>query len=237
MSREAITRSLVAVGLASLLLTGVALPLHAASPTRPASHQGVKNPAQTTITETTPITPGLVVTPTVTPAPIRSPVNQAIALLSANPVLAGAICLIPVVILALLLVILALRRGKPASIPSPPPTPAASPTIPTGPHLESILTAGGPRRFGLRPEGITVGRDRENDLVVTQDFSRWETVSNYHARIYQLAGRWIVEDINSMNGVYVNSKRTGRNLLQDGWQLDVGGVGFIFRARTEETGQ
>lgn len=272
MTREAITRLLVAIGLASLLLIGVALPLHAASPTQPASHQGAKNPAQTAITETTPITPGLVVTPTslvtpptasptllpvetstlvpapaqtltliptpiVTPTPIRSPINQAIAFLSTNRVLAGAICLIPLFILALLLVILALRRGKAAPIPSPPPTPAAPPTIPAGPHLESIHTAGGPRRFGLRPEGITVGRDRENDLVVTQDFSQWETVSNYHARIYQLAGRWIVEDIDSMNGVYVNGKRTGRNLLRDGWQLDIGGVGFVFRARTEETGQ
>jgi hypothetical protein len=237
MSREAITRSLVAVGLASLLLIGVALPLHAASPTRPASHQGAKNPAQTTLTETTPITPGLVVTPTVTSMPIRSPINQAITFLSTNPVLARAICLIPLFILALLLVILALRRRKTTPIPSPPPTPVASPAVPAGPHLESIHTAGGPRRFGLRPEGITVGRDRENDLVVTPDFSRWETVSNYHARIYQLTGRWIVEDIDSMNGIYVNGKRTGHNLLQDGWQLDVGGVGFVFRARTEETGQ
>jgi hypothetical protein len=306
MTREAITRLLVAVGLASLLLIGVVLPLHAASPTRPASHQGARTRAQTAITETTPITPSLVVTPTstitlpldtslvatvtgtpsptptltviatplatlppsptqtasptllpvetstpapaptqtptpiptptVTPTPTPSPVDQVFTFLSTNRVLAGAICLTPLFILALLLVILALRRGKTAPVPSPPPTPVAPPTISAGPHLESTHTAGGPRCFGLRPDGITVGRDRENDLVVTQDFSRWETVSNYHARIYQLAGRWIVEDINSMNGVYVNGKRTGRNLLQDGWQLDIGGVGFVFRARTEETG-
>jgi hypothetical protein len=272
MTREAITRLLVAIGLASLLLIGVALPLRAASSTQPVGHQRAKNPVQTAITETTPITPGLVVTPTslVTPStasltllpvetstlapaptqkptlvptpiaiptPIRSPINQAIVFLSTNRVLAGAICLIPLFILALLLVILALRKGKTAPTPSLLSTPAAPPTIPAGPYLESIHTAGGPRRFGLGPEGITVGRDRENDLVITQDFSRWETVSNYHARIYQLAGHWIVEDIDSMNGVYVNGKRTGRNLLQNGWQLDIGGVGFVFRARTEETGQ
>lgn len=82
-----------------------------------------------------------------------------------------------------------------------------------------------------------IGRDQETDLTITQDFARWETVSKYHARIYRLTDHWIVEDLNSMNGVYVNGKRTGRNLLRDGWQLDIGGVGFVFRARTKETEQ
>jgi hypothetical protein len=176
-------------------------------------------------------------TPTLAPTPTRSPIEQVITLLSANRILAGSICLISLFILALLLIILAMRRKKPAPAPSPPPTPV-TPAIPTaGPHLESVHTAGGPRRFGLRPEGIIIGRDQEADLTITQDFPRWDTVSNYHARIYQLTGHWIVEDINSMNGVYVNGKRTGRNLLRDGWQLDIGGVGFVFRARTEEAEQ
>jgi pSer/pThr/pTyr-binding forkhead associated (FHA) protein len=66
-------------------------------------------------------------------------------------------------------------------------------------------------------------------LVIAQDLPGWETVSNRHARIYEQAGRWVIEDLGSTNGVYVNGKRTGRNLLQDGWRLGIGGVEFVCR--------
>ena len=97
-----------------------------------------------------------------------------------------------------------------------------------------MLTPDAPRRLGLKPEGTTIGRAPENNLVITSDFPDWETVSKHHARIYQQDQHWIIEDTNSMNGVYVNGKRTGRNLLRDGWQLDIGGVEFIFRANGKE---
>ena len=134
-----------------------------------------------------------------------------------------------VLLLAFLLILLIVRRRKRKKGPSPPPTP-----VPTLPHLESTGIPGGPRHFDLKPDGLAIGRAPENDLVVTQDFPAWETVSRRHARVYQQADRWIVEDLNSMNGVYVNGKRTGRNLLRDGWQLGIAGVKFVFHAGTEE---
>jgi hypothetical protein len=146
----------------------------------------------------------------------------------------AATCLI-LLSLPILLIALALRR-KEKKKPKPTPTPAAPPP-PTGSYLESVRTAGGPRRFDLKPDGATIGRAQENDLVITQDFPGWETVSQRHAWIYRWADRWIIEDVNSTNGIYVNGKRTGRNLLRDGWQLDIGGVEFVFRANTGETEQ
>jgi len=131
---------------------------------------------------------------------------------------------------------LALRRRQikgPES--TPPTTPVAPPPPSVGSYLESIHTPGGPRRFDLKPDGVTIGRAQENDLVITQDFPGWETVSQRHAWVRQWAGRWTVEDIDSTSGIYVNGKRTGRNLLRDGWQLDIGGVEFVFRANTGET--
>ncbi len=119
-------------------------------------------------------------------------------------------------------------RKKPKPKPPPPPTVAA------GPYLESVGASGGPRRFDLTPEGVTIGRAPENSLIVTQDLAGWETVSRQHARVYEQAGRWIVEDMNSMNGVYVNGNRTGRNLLRDGWRLGIGGVEFTFHASPGE---
>ena len=129
------------------------------------------------------------------------------------------------------------RRRRRREKPPPPSTPAPPSPAPATPHLESVGTPDGPRRFALKPEGIAIGRTPENDLIITQDFPHWETVSRQHARIYRQADRWIVEDLNSMNGVYVNSRRTGRNLLRNGWQLDIGGVEFVFRSGTGEAGQ
>jgi pSer/pThr/pTyr-binding forkhead associated (FHA) protein len=103
--------------------------------------------------------------------------------------------------------------------------------------LESVGTAGGPRRFILKPGGITIGRAPDNEVVITQEFPGWDTISRKHARVYQQEGYWIVQDLNSMNGVWVNDKRTGLNLLQDGWQLRIGGVEFVFHADTGEGAQ
>ncbi len=117
------------------------------------------------------------------------------------------------------------RKAKPVS------PPAQSET--GGSYLE-VADAPDGSRFNLSPEGITIGRGPENDLVIREDFSQWMTVSHRHARIYREGDRWIVEDENSTNGIYVNGRRTGRNLLRDGWQLSIGGVVFTFRTTTEE---
>jgi pSer/pThr/pTyr-binding forkhead associated (FHA) protein len=72
-------------------------------------------------------------------------------------------------------------------------------------------------------EGIT--------LRIDEKFPNWQTVSRYHARIYRdpSTGRPVIEDNNSQNGVYVQGRRTARNLLKDGWTVTIGGVEFIYR--------
>jgi hypothetical protein len=157
-------------------------------------------------------------------APTRSPVDQFKTLLSQNWRWTAVICLIPLLLLGLLLVLRTLRaksRPRPPTPPSP---------VTAGPYLESVGTPGGPRRFDLKPDGFTIGRAPDSDLVITQDLA----ASRYHARIYRQVDRWIVEDLDSMNGVYVNGRRTGRNLLRDGWRLRIGGAEFVFHTGTGE---
>jgi hypothetical protein len=166
--------------------------------------------------------------PTPTAIPPLSPFDKAITLVTQNPFWVAGICLIPLLILGLLLILATLWRARPRPTPSPPPP------VPTGPYLESTATPGSQGRLHLKPDGVTIGQTSENDLVITQDLPGWETVSRRHARIYAQAGRWIVEDLDSMNGIYVNGRRTGRNLLRDGWRLGVGGVEFVFHASTGE---
>lgn len=68
---------------------------------------------------------------------------------------------------------------------------------------------------GSRPIGI--GRAPDNDLAVDN-----LAVSNYHAKVYYEAGRLVVEDLNSLNGTFVNDLRIERAMLHDGDSIWVG---------------
>ncbi len=58
------------------------------------------------------------------------------------------------------------------------------------------------RIIDLIPAGFSVGRGKGNDLVLDE-----EGVSRHHCKFYELGGKWVVEDLNSTNGVRVNGKR------------------------------
>src|SRR5713226_6853878 len=68
---------------------------------------------------------------------------------------------------------------------------------------------------GSRPIGI--GRSPDNDLPVDN-----LAVSNYHARVYFEAGRLVVEDLDSLNGTFVNDLRVERATLHDGDSIHIG---------------
>src|SRR5215471_528323 len=63
--------------------------------------------------------------------------------------------------------------------------------------------------IGDRP--VTIGRSPDNDLPVDN-----LAVSNYHARVYYEAGRLVVEDLDSLNGTFVNDLRVERATLHAG---------------------
>jgi pSer/pThr/pTyr-binding forkhead associated (FHA) protein len=58
------------------------------------------------------------------------------------------------------------------------------------------------REFQLKEEPYTLGRDKQNDIVVSD-----ETVSRKHAQIRFENGCFIIEDLKSTAGVHVNRKR------------------------------
>ncbi len=69
--------------------------------------------------------------------------------------------------------------------------------------------------IGVRP--ITIGRAPDNDIAIDN-----LAVSNYHARVYTEAGRLVVEDLNSLNGTFVNDLRVERAALRDGDSISIG---------------
>jgi predicted component of type VI protein secretion system len=69
--------------------------------------------------------------------------------------------------------------------------------------------------IGSRP--VSIGRAPDNDIPVDN-----LAVSNYHAKVYHEAGRLVVEDLNSLNGTFVNDLRIERATLHDGDKIHVG---------------
>jgi hypothetical protein len=69
--------------------------------------------------------------------------------------------------------------------------------------------------LGSRP--VTIGRAPDNDIPIDN-----LAVSNYHARVYVEAGSLVIEDLNSLNGSFLNEIRVERAMLKDGDTILIG---------------
>ena len=79
---------------------------------------------------------------------------------------------------------------------------------------------------GLQP--VTIGRGPDNDLHVDN-----LAVSSHHARIFNDSGKLVVEDMNSLNGTFVNSQRVTRATLKPGDVVTVGKHSIEVRGEAE----
>jgi type II secretory pathway predicted ATPase ExeA len=70
---------------------------------------------------------------------------------------------------------------------------------------------------------FVIGRSNANDLVVID-----KEVSRRHALIDCIGGIYVVEDLNSRNGILVNQKRRARALLRSGDTISFGQVDVVF---------
>lgn len=74
---------------------------------------------------------------------------------------------------------------------------------------------------------ITVGRGRENDVIIDDQF-----VSHLHARLVRKEGRYYLEDAGSTNHTYVNGERvTAPRKLEDGDVITMGDTHLRFSYR------
>ena len=86
------------------------------------------------------------------------------------------------------------------------------------------------REVPLDKDEMKFGRKPDNDIVIDNQFIGWQTVSPHHARLTeQDEGGFLLEDLQSENGTFVNSARTGQNVLEDGMTIALGKVEFIYR--------
>lgn len=63
---------------------------------------------------------------------------------------------------------------------------------------------------------ISIGRNKSNQLVLPS-----QSVSNFHAQIYFEDGRYMLEDLNSTNGTFVNGIKVDKKNLQPGDEIRI----------------
>ncbi len=69
----------------------------------------------------------------------------------------------------------------------------------------------------LKPGRVVIGRTPDNDLQIDSKF-----ISRHHCQIVTQADACVIEDLNSTNGIYVQSRRVRRYNLNDGDVVQVG---------------
>jgi len=79
---------------------------------------------------------------------------------------------------------------------------------------------------------FVIGRSNANDLVVID-----KEVSRRHALIDCIGGIYVVEDLNSKNGILVNRKRRARALLRSGDIISFGQVDVVFYLERKREGK
>ena len=103
------------------------------------------------------------------------------------------------------------RREPPEAIASQPP---AGSGLPAGQAYISV----GDQRTPIGPRGLVIGRGSDADLVLSST-----DVSRRHAEILCEEGTWVLVDLESTNGVFVNARQIGvPTQLSDGDVIEIG---------------
>jgi len=139
---------------------------------------------------------------------------------------------------------------KAPGAPSPPPLPSAAPPpeeatvfargrVPTEPQTipegiegtvvasyAKLITQEGspPTEYQLGPR-TSVGRVKENEISIPKP-----SVSRKHAVIAQTPEGYVITDLDSGNGTFVNDQRIKTRKLEDGDRVRLGDRAFVFRA-------
>jgi len=91
-------------------------------------------------------------------------------------------------------------------------------------HLPGKLVA----RVDIASVPFTIGRGHGNGLVIDE-----RDISRRHALIDRAGGRYMIEDLNSCNGVLVNGKRHELANLKSGDVIIIGGLKLVFHLKDE----
>lgn len=89
--------------------------------------------------------------------------------------------------------------------------------------IPRVQVQGLPEMYPLTGDQTTVGRHPSNDIVLPLD-----SISRFHARLDRRGEFFILQDLNSSNGSFVNGEKVTQRAIQDGDQVTFGNVEFAF---------
>ncbi|MDQ1711656.1 MAG: hypothetical protein QOE45_1106 [Frankiaceae bacterium] len=110
------------------------------------------------------------------------------------------------------------RSSRPAPSPAAKAAQAPKPKGKLPRHL--VITAGSLAGQSIELENapVTIGRAPDSTLVLTDDYA-----STHHARLVPRDGQWLVEDLGSTNGTYLDkTKVTGPTPVPAGGKVRIG---------------
>jgi hypothetical protein len=87
-----------------------------------------------------------------------------------------------------------------------------------------LVTAEGETSFALTRDAYTIGRHRNNDIVISDP-----KVSSFHARLDRSVDGYVLVDLKSRNGSYVNGKRIETGLLNTGDEVRMGTARLAYK--------
>ncbi len=151
---------------------------------------------------------------------LSQPQRLLIAVVGAAIVMAAGLLVLP-------LFIRRARRGRPAAQAAPRldehHTPPYLPAVPSTPTL--VVESSG-QVIPLTELPLVLGRAADNAIVLDHP-----SVSAQHARLYRDPNFGLcIEDLGSLNGLYVDQALTRRNLLHRDCRLTLGEVVVLYRA-------
>ena len=73
------------------------------------------------------------------------------------------------------------------------------------------------KEIPLKQATLTIGRTAANDLQIDN-----LAVSSHHAKVYYEGDKFVLEDLNSLNGTFVNNQRVRKSFLKNGDEILIG---------------
>jgi pSer/pThr/pTyr-binding forkhead associated (FHA) protein len=87
----------------------------------------------------------------------------------------------------------------------------------------AFLIVDGVKVFPLLEPVINIGRRLDNKLVIDDP-----RISRNHAQLRAIKGRYVIFDLNSTGGTFVNGQRTSQSVLYPGDVISLAGVPLVF---------
>jgi hypothetical protein len=104
-------------------------------------------------------------------------------------------------------------------------TQAIEVAVPAGPTPSLAVVSAGRAALPLTGEAVTMGRALDNDLILEE-----ATVSRHHARLVRRGDHWLLEDLGSTHGSYLNGHRVSVTLLRAGDEVRLGAAVLLLSA-------